>query len=144
MAAIRTAAALPVFLAALAAAGAARGAEAEAAEARKAVEAASRTVTDVLGCKREGLKVPVKELVQGALAAKAADPNFYSENAQAIAATVKGDAGRKGTLDAARKRLVGFGLLKDGADGSLDLTPIRGGAGPASDWVSRHLVTTCY
>ena len=119
------------------AADADKKAEAEAAEARKAADAASKAAADVLTRKREGLKAPVKDLVQGALAAMASDPNFYPENAQAIAALVQGDAGRKGVLDAARKRLAGFGLLKEGPELSFDLTPLRQGAGPIAERLTR-------
>jgi len=66
----------------------------------------------------------------------AADPDFYSENAAAIAAALRGDAGRKAALDAGRKRLAGFGLLKDGPEGSFDLKPLRG-AGPLAARLTR-------
>lgn len=115
-----------------AAADADKKAEAEAGEARKASEAASKAAADVFTRKREGLKAPVKELVYGAFTAMAADPNFYSGNAAAIAAALQGDAGRKAALDAGRKRLVGFGLLKDGPEGSFDLKPLRGAGPPAA------------
>jgi hypothetical protein len=120
-----------------AAAEADKKAEAEANEVRKAADAASKAATDVLTRKREGTKAPVKELVQGTLAAMAADPNFYPDNAAAIAAVVGSDAGRKAVLDAARKRLVGFGLLKDGPQDTFELTPIRGGAGPVAARLTR-------
>jgi hypothetical protein len=120
-----------------AAAEADKKAEAEAADVRKVADAASKAVADILARKREGTKAPVKELVQGALAAVAANPNFYPESAAAIAAAVGGDAGRKGVLDAARKRLVAMGLLKDGPEGAFDLTPIQGGAGPAASRLTR-------
>ena len=119
------------------AADADKKAEAAATEARKAADVASKAAADVFTRKREGLKASVKEVVLAALTAMVADPNFYPENAPAIAAMAQVDAKRKAAIETARKRLVGFGVLKEGPEGSFDLKPLREGAGPAAARLTR-------
>lgn len=107
-------------------------AQADADAARKAADAATKAADDILGRPREGLKAPAKDLVLRALTALATDPDFYPASAAAIADMLKGDAKRREALEAARRRLVGFGLLKDGPADRFDLTPLRPGDGPAT------------
>ena len=109
-----------------------QAAEADAAAARKTADAAVKAAGDCLGQKRNGLKVPVNTLLTGALSTMAADPDLCLRSAAAIEAAVKSDDGRKAALDAARKRLAGFGLLKDQPGPAVELKPISEGPAPAA------------
>jgi len=91
----------------------------------------------VLARKRDGLKSPVDAALPAALAAIVADPELYAREAAAIDEAVKGDAGRKAFLDAARRLLVAFGVACDAPGGKVELTPIRDGATPAAQRLTR-------
>jgi hypothetical protein len=81
-------------------------------EAQKAVDAATKAVADVLGQKRAGLELPVKELVERALHKITADPRCYQDNREAIDALQgAADAPHQARVNAARQRLLGLGIV---------------------------------
>lgn len=112
---------------------AAKKADGRASEARKASEAARKAADEVLTRRRNALKGSVKELVEGTLRRLAESPTFYGDCAKEIAAAAAADAGKRTALEAARRRLAGFGLLKEGPPDTWNLTPVRDGQGPAAD-----------
>jgi hypothetical protein len=107
-------------------------AQAEADVARKATGDARKALEDVLARKRDGTRAPVKNLVLDVLGGMANSPLFYAENAKALGACLKDD-GRKAALAQARKRLAGWGLLKEPVGDRFELQPIRAGAAPAAE-----------
>ena len=108
-------------------------ADADAAAARKDADTAAKAALEVLTRKRSDLREPVKPLIEAALRNLAASPTFYAENAKPIAAALAtADAGAKAAVETARRRLAGFGLLKDAAGDAFDLRPARDGPDPAT------------
>jgi hypothetical protein len=95
--------------------------------AGKALEAAKKAAADVLGKKRDPLRAPAKDAVEGVLGGMVRNPGFYAENAKVIGELLR-DEGRKASFMAARKRFVGFGLFKDAPGTDIALETLRGGS----------------
>jgi hypothetical protein len=113
-------------------------AEAIALEAQRAVEGAQRAATDLLIQKRPGLSLPVREMIEGALAAIRDQPGFYLEQREAIEELARlADAPRRAQVTAARQRLIGLGILHQEEGGRLTLRSIRAGDGPVAGRLTR-------
>jgi hypothetical protein len=99
----------------------------------KTAQKLQQALDEVVGRKRPALKGSVKELVEGTLRNLARSATFWPDHAKDVAAAVGGDAGRRAGVDAARKRLVAWGLLKDASGDGWELTPVRDGKAPAAE-----------
>jgi len=110
-------------------------ADAEHQAATKAVDAAKKTADAVLGQQRPDLDAPVAELIGSALARIQATPTLYFDRRAEIDGLL--DAAGKAKIAAGVKRLAGFGLVKLEADGSAKLTPLRSGAAPLAERLTR-------
>jgi hypothetical protein len=133
-----TQAALDKAQADLAAAQAAlKKAQADAEAARKAAGDARKAFEEVLTRKREGLRAPVKNLVLDVLGGMVNSPTFYPQTAKAIRECLKDD-GRKAALAQARRRLAGWGLLKEAPGDRFELQPVRPGAAPAAERLTAY------
>jgi len=111
-------------------------AEAEVSAAQKTVDAAGRTVTDVLAVKREGLATPIKPMVEQALDGLRRDVNF-ARNPAVAAAFGSADAARKARFEALRKRLIDSGVAIASPDGSLTVLSVRGGSEPVDQRLTK-------
>jgi hypothetical protein len=106
---------------------------------QKAAEAARKAAADVLEKKREGLKAPLKELIETALRDLAACTTFYPDNSAAIAGLLKtADAGQRAAVENARRRLTKFHVLDDAAGTAWKLRPLREGSAPAEQRLTRY------
>ena len=113
--------------------------ETDANDLRKAAEASAKTAADILNTKRDGLPAPVKDLVERLLTDMATNPTFGADYGKEIAALFQGaEAGRKAALEAARRRLVGFGLIQEAPADAFNLRPARDGAAPAVARLTRY------
>jgi hypothetical protein len=85
--------------------------------AQKEVEAKSKAVADVLGQKRDGLELPVKDLLERLLQRLKQEPRFSFDHRAALDSLLQsGDAGLKARLRAAQERLVKFDMLRPKGD----------------------------
>ena len=93
----------------------------------------------MLSRKPEGANVPVKSMMERALAAIKDDPSFFIANQKELTElSTAADAARKGRCAASRKRTAALGVLKEGPDGSAALQPIREGPAPPADRLTRY------
>ena len=93
--------------------------------AQKALDAATKAADEVLTKKRDVLPSGVKSVMEEALRAMLNDQNFYSANVQAIEASLQGaQKARQPAVEAARKKLVRYGLLKNTPRDMFVLLPI--------------------
>lgn len=108
-------------------------AEADYQAAEKANQAASKTVSDILGVKRPGLDAPIRTIVDGALCRLRDQPGFALEHCTALeAALAAADPAAKARVAAAQKRIVNLGVLKPEANG-FTLRSIRAGDRPVAE-----------
>ncbi|HZK82158.1 MAG TPA: hypothetical protein VFC46_13845, partial [Humisphaera sp.] len=106
--------------------------------ANTAHQAAVKQADDALNKTRPGLKQPVKALLESALNDLSASPTFYADHASEIGPLLAGaDGGKKATVAGNRKRLIALGIIKDQPGDALELTPIRPGAAPISERLTR-------
>jgi len=111
-----------------AAADASKKADVDAQAAQKEAEAARKATEDVLNLKRDGLALPAKAAIEGVLQRLKQDAAFAVTHAKAMDELLQGaDAGRKGRVAAARKRLIGLGVAEAEGEG-LQWKPLRAGS----------------
>ena len=104
----------------------------------KAAQKLQQALDELLGRKRPALGGSVKELVEGTLRNLARSTTFWPDHAKDISAAVGGDAGRRGAVESARKRLAAWGLLKDASGDSWELTPVREGKTPVAERLTAY------
>jgi len=108
---------------------AAKSADAELAPLRKAENEARKVLTDVLEGRRDALRGSVKEAIVREVRKLVGDPTFYPAHAKALEGLLH-DGPRKAVMEGARKRLMAWGLLAEGAPGAFVLKSIRGATTP--------------
>jgi hypothetical protein len=105
--------------------------------ALKDMDGKRKAAEGILTLKNGGLDRSVKELVEGALNQIKNNPGFaIAHLAQLVELEQRAFGDSKTRVAAARKHLVGLGIMKEAGD-SFQLISIRDGAGPLQDRVSR-------
>jgi hypothetical protein len=107
---------------------------------REHVTKAEKARNDALDSKREALKAGARPFVTQSLLTAANSPTWWNDHAKTLRARYddKDNAPRRGRVDAARKRLVDLGVVKDGNDHALTFTPARSGSGDAADRLTAY------
>ncbi len=113
-------------------------ADADVQSAQKNVDAANKAVKEFLERKRPEIKDSLRNVVDRALREAVRNPNLLSDNAEALAGLLHKAAGRKAALDAARKQMIGFGLVKNKEGLVLDLQPLRKGTAPLAERLTAY------
>lgn len=112
--------------------------ESEYQAAQKALEAARKAADELLTLKREGLDAPVRTLLEAALNRIKENPSFYLEQRGALEKLLlSAEPGRQARFNAARKRLVGMGVLKQEGD-AWQMASIRDGEKPVAERLTRY------
>lgn len=100
--------------------------------AQKELEAARKTADGILSQKQGGSDGVVKDVVEAALTSLKQDWTFAVDASKDTDAAMSDDAGRRNRVQAARKRLAGFGVLTQKGNAEA-ITSIRTGNGPLAD-----------
>ncbi len=102
--------------------------------AGKSLEAAEKALKDFLERPLAAGRPSLKAALETALYDLLRNPTLYVDHTGTFARLYKSaDGPARAAVDAARKRLVGMGVAKDGSDEALTLQPIRPGGGTVAE-----------